>query len=285
MTRLLLPVGLAFIMFALGLGLRPADFQRVFIHPKAIAAGLMAQLVLLPASAWLIAKAFGLSPIHAAGLMILAACPGGVTAGMVTHLARGDTALSISLTALTSVAAFVTVPLVVGFGFAHFAGDVVSIQLPMGPTVGGLFVVTLMPVLLGLWLGSTGRIGTRGQQRIHRAATWVFLLIVVHTFATHWTQIQTHLPAIGPATLTLNLLTMATGAALGALVRLHPEGRIALAMECGIQNSALGITLALTVLARPELAVPSVTYALLMNVSALAVIGWRRRKVGELAYR
>ena len=118
----LLPAGLAFIMFALGLKLSVADFERVAARPGAIALGLFAQVVLLPLTAFALAVAFRLSPEAAVGLMILAACPGGVSAAMITNLARGDTCLSITLTALTSLLAFLTVPAVVGLSLQHFLG-------------------------------------------------------------------------------------------------------------------------------------------------------------------
>ncbi len=281
--KLLLPAGLAFIMFSLGLGLRLDDFRRVVERPRAIAAGLVAQLLLLPAIAWGVATAFGLAPMAAAGLMMLAACPGGVTAGMVTHLARGETALSISLTALTSLLAFITVPLVAGAGLSHFAGTDAAVRLPIGPTAGALLLVTLIPVAAGLALAGRGRIAAAGIRRIQRIATGVFVLIVVATFARHWPDMRAHLPSVGPAALALNVLTMAVGAALGSVVRLDGAGRVALAMECGMQNGALGITLAISVLDRPELATPSVIYALLMNASAFAVILVRRTRPPRLA--
>ncbi|MBT0963731.1 bile acid:sodium symporter family protein [Denitromonas iodatirespirans] len=278
MIKLLLPLGLAFIMFSLGLGLRLADFRRVLRRPDALALGLLAQVVLLPTTAWLIATGLSLAPEAAVGLMILAACPGGVTAGMVTHLARGETALSISLTALTSMVAFISVPLIVGGSLLLFMGDTSTVRLPVGQTAGGLFLITLLPVGLGLWLNETGRIGARHAALVHRVATGLFLLIVLFTFASQWPAMARHFPSVGPAALLLNLLTMATGAALGALVRLDGAGRVALAMECGMQNSALGITLAVSLLGAPALAVPAVIYAFLMNITAFAVIAVRRAR-------
>jgi BASS family bile acid:Na+ symporter len=276
MIQILLPIGLAFIMFSLGLGLRLADFRRALSRPTAIVAGLLAQVVLLPLTAYLIATGLSLSPEAAVGLMILAACPGGVTAGMVTFLARGDTALSISLSAITSLFAFVTVPLIVGASLWYFMQNATPVDVPTGQLVGGLFVVTLLPVALGLWLSESRRLSESTVQWVHRSATGIFLLIVAFTFFNQWPAITSHLPAIGPAALLLNLVTMGTGAVLGAMVGLGGRERIALSMECGIQNSALGITLALSMLAQPALAIPSVIYAVLMNVSAIAVIAWRR---------
>lgn len=279
MLDILLPLGLAFIMFGLGLNLGLADFRRAFARPRAVLLGLLAQMVLLPLTALAIALALELSPTAAVGLMILAASPGGVTAGMVTFLARGETALSISLSALTSLLAFVSVPLIVGGSLRLFMDDASAVPVPVGQLVGGLFVVTLVPVALGLWLSESGRVGAGARATVQRLATAVFAAIVVYTFVHEWDAIVTYLPILGPACLLLNLVTMATGAALGRAAGLAPGGQVALAMECGIQNSALGITLALSLLQQPALAVPSVIYAVVMNLTAISVILWRRRAV------
>lgn len=276
MIRVLLPLGLAFIMFSLGLGLKVADFRRVLRRPGVIAIGLLAQMLLLPLTAAGIALWLELPGEWAVGLMVLAACPGGVTAGIVTRLALGETALSISLTVLTSLLAFVSVPLVVGAGLGYFGAESMVVSLPLGQTAGGLLIVTLLPVTLGLWSSERGTFGERTKYLVHRGATWVFVLIVLFTFFDQWTAISEHFAQVGLASLLLNLVTMGTGALLGGLLGLPVASRVALAMECGIQNSALGITLAVTVLAAPQLAVPSVIYALLMNITAFSVIAYRR---------
>lgn len=284
MTKLL-PVGLAFIMFALGLKLCVADFRRVITHPAAVGLGLLAQMVLLPLTAFAIATVFELSPETAVGLMILAACPGGVSAAMITHLSRGDTCLSITLTAGTSLLAFVSVPFVVGFSLQHFMGASHAVDFPILQAGVGLFVVTLVPVTAGIVVNELGWLTAGVSRLIGRAATAVFLLIVLTTFLTEWPSISENISAVGPAILLLNLTTMATGALLGAVARLPVEGRIALAVECGIQNSALGITVALSLLSVASLAVPSVIYAFLMNVSALTLIAIRQLRAGSASTR
>jgi BASS family bile acid:Na+ symporter len=276
MIEKLLPLGLAFIMFSLGLSLRWSDFQRALSRPLAILMGLLAQSVLLPLTAFLIATGFSLGPQSAVGLMILAACPGGVTAGMVTYLARGDTALSISLSAMTSLLAFITVPLIVGGSLWFFLDTDTAVHVPRGQLTAGLLIVTLLPVSLGLWLNETARLSPRIAAMVHRFATLVFVSIVAYTFVHEWPSITEHLLELGPACLALNLITMATGAVLAAATRLTRGERIALSMECGIQNSALGITLAVSLLAQSALAIPSVIYAVLMNLTAVAFIAWRR---------
>lgn len=276
MVRMLLPLGLAFIMFSLGLGLQVADFRRVLRRPGVIAIGLLAQMLLLPLTAALIAVLLDLPGEWAVGLMILAACPGGVTAGIVTRLALGETALSISLTVLTSLLAFVSVPLVVGAGMAWFGTGSTPVRLPLAQTAGGLLLVTLLPVALGLWSSERQIFAAHTQHLIHRGATWVFVAIVLFTFVDQWAAISDHFAQVGLASLLLNIFAMTSGALLAGVLGLTSASRVALAMECGIQNSALGITLAVTVLAAPQLAVPSVIYALLMNVTAFGVIGYRQ---------
>ena len=271
-----LPLALAFIMFALGLKLTLEDFRRVFQRPSAVALGLVAQCVLLPATAFGLIWLFRLEGGAAVGLMILAACPGGVTAAMITDLARGDTCLSLSLTALTSLLSFVTVPLVVGFSLMWFMDAPGAVGFPVAQAAASLFLITLLPVAMGIAVNRSGALSAGGKRFVHRLATLVFLVVVVATFVAEWPSIETHFAVLGPAVLLLNLLTMLTGAVIGTLAGLPTRGRIALAVECGVQNSALGITVAVSLLGTPAFAVPSVLYAFLMNLSALALIGARQ---------
>ncbi|HKK22471.1 MAG TPA: bile acid:sodium symporter family protein [Pseudohaliea sp.] len=279
----LLPAGLAFIMFALGLRLSVADFRRVLTYPTAVGLGLAAQTLLLPVTAFGITALFDLSPEAAVGLMILAACPGGVTAAMITNLARGDTALSVTLTACTSLLSFVTVPVIVGLSLQHFLGQAAPVDYPMGQAIGSLFLITLLPVAGGLAFNERGWLAPGAAEAIGKVATAVFLVIVFATFYTEWPSITEHFAKVGPAILLLNVATMATGALLGVIGRLPTAGRIALAVECGIQNSALGITVAVSLLSVSGLAVPSVIYAFLMNITALGLIVVRQLQVARAA--
>ena len=285
----LLPAGLAFIMFALGLKLSMADFRRVLNYPVAVGLGLIAQTLLLPLTAFGLTALFDLAPQTAVGLMILAACPGGVTAAMITELSRGDTCLSITLTACTSLLSFVTVPIIVGFSLEHFLGQAATIDFPVGQAIGSLFLITIVPVAAGLFVREAGWLRPLVAKIIGRLATAVFLAIVFLTFFTEWPSITAHISTIGPVILLLNVVTMTTGWLLGVAGRLPGAGRIALAVECGIQNSALGITVAVSLVSVSELAVPSVIYAFLMNITALALILARQlqasRAAGSGAYR
>ena len=279
----LLPAGLAFIMLALGLKLSVADFRRVLKYPLAVGLGLVAQTLLLPLTAFGLAELFDLAPQTAVGLMILAACPGGVTAAMITELSRGDTCLSITLTACTSLLSFITVPIVVGFSLQYFLGHATAIDFPVGQAIGGLFLITIVPVAAGLFLNEAGWLKPLAAKIIGKLATAVFLMIVFFTFFTEWPSITAHISTIGPVILLLNVITMSTGALLGVVGRLPGPGRVALAVECGIQNSALGITVAVSLVSVSELAVPSVIYAFLMNITALALITFRQLQAGRVA--
>jgi bile acid:Na+ symporter, BASS family len=277
-TGILLPIGLATIMFALGLTLTVGDFARVFAQPRAIAVGLLVQVMMVPLLAFLIATAMRLPPELAMGLMLLAACPSGASAGLITHLSGGKTALSISLTAITSVLAVISTPLVVNYALFHFAGTAAAMELPIAKMIRGMFLITPVPVALGMAMRHTlPALTARIEPVAGRIAILVFLSIVVATFVDQRQVLATHITSIGPAALLLNLAVMAAGVGLAAGFGLEVRDRIAIAVEAGMQNAALGIFLAVGILAVPAMAVPSVVYALLMNLTAIGFILFMRR--------
>jgi BASS family bile acid:Na+ symporter len=274
-----LPLALAFIMFSLGIGLVPDDFRRVFAQARPVLLGLFCQVALLPLLAWATAVFFALPPAMAAGLVVIAACPGGITSGLLTHLARGDTALSVTITAVSSVATAVTLPFVVATALAFFAGQAERIELPLAGMVRGLVFMTTLPVAFGMFVRYLRpALVLRLVPFVQRAANLLFGLIVVATFVSQWAVLRDHAATVGPAVAVLNLSAMALAFALASASGAERRGRIAIAMECGLQNGALGIFVANSLLGEPALAIPSVVYALLMNVSALALVAWGRRQ-------
>ena len=281
MVQKLLPLALAFIMFYLGMTLLLADFQRVAQRPKALLVGLTGQMLLVPLAAFAVATLSGLDPLMAVGLMVLAACPGGVSSGLLTHLARGDTALSISLTAVTSLASMLTLPLIINASLQHFMGSSLTAQLPLAPMVQSIFLLTTLPVLLGMALRwkFPERV-TRWLPSASKVATSLFVLIVLATFWDQREVLWVHLPTLGPATLLLNAVVLSSAYLLATQLRLHHTDRIAIVTECGLQNSALGIFVCLQLLASPAMSAPSVVYALLMNGGAIVfVLLMRQRRV------
>lgn len=272
-TDVLLPLALGFIMFTLGLGLTPADFGRVLRRPRAVAIGLAGQMLLVPLLAFVLARHGGLSPEMAVGLMLVAACPGGVSSGLLTHLAKGETALSITLTAVTSIAAVASVPFIVDQSMQHFLNVGADAPFPLLKMARGVFLLTTVPVALGMAVKAWRPQWTeRMEPRASRLSTALFVLIVIATFASQQDVLLRNLAGVGPAALALNLLAVAGGFGLARLAGLTLRDRIAIATECGLHNVGLGIFVAVGVLHSPALSIPGVVYALLMNVTAIAFV-------------
>lgn len=287
----LLPAALAFIMFSVGLALRGEDFRRVFQAPRALLIGLCGQLLIMPLVALAIVLVFKLPPALGMGLMILAACPGGASSGFLTHVARGNAALSLTLTVISSLAALATFPVLVKLvltglgagGDGSLKGGIgLLAELPVGRLIGSVLVVTTLPILTGMLMRNKApRFTARSERLIGRLATVFFAAIVVATFISHQHTILANLLSIGPATLVLNFAVM--GAAYW-LVMLGGAGRrdaVAVAMECGLQNAGLAIFVAIVLLRQPELAVAAVVYALTMNFGALGLVFVSRRRLAR----
>ena len=165
-TQAFLPLALAFIMFTLGLTLTLADFRRVAVQPKDFLIGALCQIVLLPLVGFLLVTIWPLDPALAVGVIIIAACPGGATSSLLTYLAKGDTALAVSLTAVSSLLTVVTLPLFVGAAVVHLMGGTDAPDLPVGRTVGGIFAIITVPVAIGMAIRARARL--RGTVRTHR---------------------------------------------------------------------------------------------------------------------
>lgn len=289
--NLFLPLALAFIMFSLGLSLRVDDFRSALGNWRGVVFGMLGQVVLVPLIAALIGIGLGLSASMLLGLMIIAACPGGVSSAFLTHLARGNAALSLLLTFASSLLALFSLPFVINIVLGWQAGATGDIHLstgdlPLDKLLGGLLLVTTLPILLGMMLRlKLAWVGERGERHVSRIATGFFVAIVIVTFGAHRETIINGLPEVGGATILLNVLSMLGGALLAWAAKLHRRETIAIALECGLQNAGLGIFVALSLFERPELAIPSVVYALTMNIGAIAFlfIVRHRRATGWIA--
>lgn len=283
-TGVLLPLALAFIMLYLGMTLQLGDFRAVLRRPRALAMGLVGQMLMLPLLGWLVAAMAGLPPVMAVGLMVLAACPGGVSSGLLTHLAGGDVALSIALTAVTSIAAMLSLPLVVDVAMQHFMASSLSIDLPLAKMVRSVFLLTTLPVLVGMALRAWRPVPVQRIEPVAgRIATGLFLLIVLATFWSQRQVLADHLGGVGLAALVLNVAVLVGAWGLGSQAGLDRRDRIAVATECGLQNSALGIYVCVELLRQPAMSVPSVVYALLMNGGAIVFVLLMRRRTGRHA--
>ena len=280
LTELFLPLALAVIMFGMGLSLTLSDFKRILIYPKAVLLGLLNQNVLLPVLAFFISKGLGLSPELAVGLMILAACPGGATSNLITHLAKGDTALSITLTAFSSMITVLTIPFVVNFSIGYFILGGEGQQLEILGTVISVLVITIIPVAIGmLVLKKVPALAKKLEIPFRQFSTVFFILIVVSAFVKERSNLVQFFIDAGPASLALNLATLGLGYGVAKVAGLNLRQSLTIAVESGIQNGTLGITIAATLIVNSVMTIPSAIYSLIMFGTAALVIFWGNRKV------
>lgn len=273
-TKVLLPVALGIIMLGMGFGLTLRDFKRIFVEPRAVLIGLACQILLLPLVAFALLSVFTLDPALAVGVMIIAACPGGATSNLVANLAKGDVALSISLTAFSSAVTIISIPFVVNLAIEHLT-EAAIVPLPVAKTILQVCTITLLPVLLGMGIKARWPdFAARGERGI-RIFSGVFLaLLILAAILTDRAIIIPSFQQAGPVTLALNLLTMALGFGLALVFGLRPKQRVTLAIEVGIQNGTLGILIATSLLENAQMAIPPAIYSLIMFMTALVLI-WR----------
>jgi BASS family bile acid:Na+ symporter len=262
-------------MFGMGLSLRVEDFKRILIYPKAVGIGLLNQLVLLPIIAFGIAKAFSLPPELAVGLMILAVCPGGATSNLITHLAKGDSALSITLTAFSSLITVFSIPFLVNFSISYFIPGGEAKQLEVVGTVVSVLFITLIPVALGMiTLAKAPRLAEKWDQPFRKISIVFFVVIVGAAILKERANLVQYFIEAGPAALALNLSTLALSFLMAKWIGLPFRQGLTIAIESGIQNGTLGITIAATLLVNSVMSIPSAIYSLLMFGTAALVILW-----------
>lgn len=266
---IVLPI-LSILMFDLGLGLRPGDFAMIFRRPRALCAGLLGQIVLLPGIAFIVATFFSLPPYLFSGLILIACCPGGSSSNIFTGIARGDVALSVSLTALSSVITLITLPLLLG----------TSSEMPVSHMVVHNLVLVLLPILAGMAVRAFRK---NDAESIHRVLSKVafpaLMLLAVIFFVVNRHEIAEYFGVLGAAVTLLLLIAMLAGQALANVFGLNRREGRTLVIEVGMQNAAQAMALAASpfVFAQPLLALPATVYALMMNVVLLIYVGVVRR--------
>ena len=269
LTSVILPASLFIIMLGMGLSLVLDDFRRVVKYPKATIIGLVNQLILLPLMAFAMVKVLGLAPLTAVGFMLIAACPGGVTSNLIAHVSKGDTALSITLTAISSFTTVITIPLIVSFSLSHFMDNSQSIQLPVGKTIIQILSITVIPVSIGMFIRNRfPDFAIKMDKPTRIASTIIFIIILVSVIATNLELVRENMGTLGWISLLLLMLTMALGFFSAKLFKLNLSQQISIAIESGIQNGALAIVIATTLLEQSELSLPAAIYSLVMFLPA-----------------
>ena len=278
LTELFLPLALAVIMFGMGLSLTITYFKRILIYPKAVGIGLLNQLVALPLIAFGIAKVFQLPSELAVGLMILAACPGGATSNLITHLAKGDSALSITLTAFSSLITVITIPFLVNFSLGHFMDQGEELKLNVLGTVVSVLLITIIPVAIGmLVLKKAPKLAQRWDKPFRKISAVFFVIIILAAIAKEKDNLVQFFIEAGPASLALNLSTLGLGYGVAKIAGLNFRQSLTISIESGIQNGTLGITIAATLLMNSVMTIPSAIYSLIMFGTAALVILWGNR--------
>ena len=277
-----LPIALAIIMLGMGLGLTVADFTRVFRKPKAFFAGAVLQIIALPLVAIAILSIFAMSPPLAVGIMILAACPGGVTSNILTYISRGDVALSVSLTAVISLLGFVTVPLITGWALQNYMGEAAP-ELPIAKTMIGILLITTIPVMIGMLIRKFApSFANKAEKVFGPLSVIVFIAVVIAALIAERENIIPYISQSGIPTIVLNIATMAIAAGVAVILALPKNQRSAITLECGLQNSTLGLAVALTILDRSDISIPIAVYGLLMLFTGFGYAWWARsRNSGE----
>lgn len=275
-----LPISLAIIMYSLGVGLTVGDFTRVLRMPKAVLIGGLGQLLVIPLVAFLLLHLFDLPPAMAFGVMLVAFCPGGVTSNILTKLAGGTVALSITLTAIVSLLSVLTVPVFLGWAGAYFLGDSVP-PLDVSSIAVSMFAITAAPVVLGLL---TRHFARGFAQRIERGlsitSAVLFVVIVLGAIAENWTTLSENLGVLGPLIVMMIVSLLVLGVLMGRMLSLAAPDGVCISIEMGVQNAALGIAVSSLIASGegiPEIGIPAAVYGLLMYVITLPVLPLLRR--------
>lgn len=279
-AKILLAVSLVIIMIGMGLSLTLNDFKRVLKFPLAVFIGFLNQIILLPIIAYVLILLFKVESDIAIGVMILSACPGGPTSNLVTHLAKGDTALSVTLTAVNSVVTIITIPLIVNFAVSEFSADASTFDTPAGSILGILIAVIAVPLAIGMLIkAKKPAIALKLDKPVRIGSTLVIVLVIVGLVISEREHLVDYLSRSFAITFALNIVTMIIGFFTARLVKLNFKQSLTICLESGNQNGTLAIQVA-GILNNSAYAIPAAVYSLFMYISASipVAIGIKKNK-------
>ena len=267
LTTVGLPIALGIIMFGLGLSLTLDDFRRVSRHPRAVAVALGCQLVLLPLVCFGLVKLFDLPPLLAVGMMLLAASPGGTSANLFSHLFRGDVALNVTLTAVNSVVAIVTLPLITNLAIDHYdLGDTVHLRFSK---VIEVFAIVLVPVAIGMLVRATAAgFAQRMDKPVRIGSAVILAILVLGILLDQRENVGDYMADVGVAAAVFCAISLITGYVVPRAAGVRGDQAIASSMEIGVHNGTLAIYVAVEVLDNTEISIPAAVYSIFMFVLA-----------------
>ena len=272
-TDIFLPIALAFIMFALGLGLTGADFLRVLKQPKDFFVGAISQIILLPVIAFILVKIWPISPELAIGVMIIAAAPGGVTSNILTSFARGDVALSISLTAIISLLSVITVPFIIVTSLGFLGSEIVAQNISLTTMAISMFLIVTVPVIIGIiFRRFASNAAIMFEPIAKKISIILFVIVLLGAILAEKDNIVSYFADAGLITLTLNVIMMIAAFYVAKLLGTGNAQKKCIAIECGLQNGTLAIFVGTTLFGGGAFVIPAATYSLIMFVTSLIFV-------------
>lgn len=278
-SNVILPLAIAVIMVTLGMTLTVADFRRIFTQPKPVFIGLFCQMVLLPLLGFAVAGIFGLTAVYAISLILLAVSPDGATSNLIIHAGDGDRALGITLTAITNMLAFLTIPFGLSIAYSLYGTGALNIEFPVADTMLQVAVITVIPTLIGMGIRVWKPEFAENSKRWSKTFATAFLFLVILALVIqNWDVIVRDGPRFAPAFIVLNLLSLIVGYFVPKILGIDFVQSMTIAIETGLQNSTVSITVALTLLNNNEMAIIPGLYAIWMYVTGFALAFWMARR-------
>ena len=273
LTDIFLPLALAFIMFALGLGLTGADFLRVIKQPKDFFVGAISQIILLPIIAFILVSIWPISPELAIGVMIIAAAPGGVTSNILTSFAKGDVALSVSLTAIISLLCVVTVPFIIVSSLGLLGLDNITQNISLISMAISMFLIVTVPVIIGmLFRKFASNVASKFEPIAKKISMVLFVIVLLGAILAEKDNIVSYFADAGLITLVLNVVMMIVAFYVAQLLGTGNSQKKCIAIECGLQNGTLAIFVGTTLFGGGAYVIPAATYSLIMFATSLIFV-------------
>ena len=272
-TDVILPLSLAFIMFVLGLGLTGADFLRVAKQPRDFFVGAFSQVIILPIVAFILVKIWPIAPELAIGVMIIAAAPGGVTSNLLTSFAKGDVALSISLTAIISLLCVITIPFIVLTSVELLGGSSITQSISVLGMSRDMFLIVTVPVILGMLFRKFALgIASKFEPIAKKISIILFILVLLGAIAAERNNVASYFAQAGLITLALNVLMMVLAYYIAHTLASGKEQKKCITIECGLQNGTLAIFVATSIFGGGMYVIPAATYSLIMFATSLIFV-------------